>query len=167
MREMIRKDREVTDINEILAIIDKCKVIHLGFCDEGQVYIVPMNFGYRYEKGELTFYFHGALRGRKYDIIRQNNQVGFEMECDVVPYAGELPCQYGTEFASVIGNGVASMIEDPQEKIAAMKQLMKTQTGKDFTFSPRLVSVVNVFQVKATEFSCKRRLHGVPGEKRE
>lgn len=161
MSSMLRKDREVTDINEILAIIDKCKVIRLGFCDEGQVYIVPMNFGYSYEDGELTFYFHGALKGRKYEIMQKNNHVGFEMECDVVPYGGELPCQYGMEFSSVIGTGIASMIEDPQEKIAAMKKLMKTQTGKEFDFTERLVSVINVFQVKATEFSCKRRLHRV------
>lgn len=158
---MLRKDREVTDIAEILGVIDRCKVLRLGFCDEGEVYIVPMNFGYTYENGELTFYFHGALKGRKFDIMRKNPKVGFEMDCDTVPYEGELPCQYGMEFSSVIGTGEASLLEEPQQKMEAMKILMKTQTGKDFTFNERLVSVINVFRVKAISFTCKRRRHQV------
>lgn len=158
---MIRKDREVTNIGEILEIIDRCSVVRLGLCDDGEVYIVPMNFGYTYENETLTMYFHGALKGRKFDVMEKNNRVGFEMECDVALYEGELPCQYGMQFSSVIGNGNAELITQPEDKIEAMKILMKTQTGKDFDFTEKLVSVVNVFKVTATSFSCKRRLHVV------
>lgn len=156
---MRRKDREVTDINEILEIIDRCTIVRLGFNDDGEVYIVPMNFGYEYEDGKLVMYFHGALEGRKFDIMRKNNKVGFEMECDVVPYEGKMPCQYGTEFSSVIGTGTAEIIEDPAEKIRGMKVLMKTQTGKEFDFNERLVSVITVFKVTADNFACKKRRH--------
>lgn len=163
MSSMIRKDREITDINEILKIIDKCKVMRIGFCEDNEAYIVPMNFGYTYENDRLTFYFHGALKGRKYEIMKKNNRVGFEMDCDIVPYEGKLPCQYGTEFSSIIGSGKAEMINDPAEKIEAVKILMKTQTGKDFEFNEKLVSVIHVFKVTASEFACKRRLHTIGG----
>lgn len=163
MSSMIRKDREITDINEILKIIDKCKVMRLGFCEDNEAYIVPMNFGCTYENDKLTFYFHGALKGRKYEIMEKNSRVGFEMDCDVVPYEGKLPCQYGTEFSSVIGRGKAELINDPAEKMEAVKILMKTQTGKDFEFTEKLVSVIQVFKVTASEFTCKRRLHTMGG----
>lgn len=85
------------------------------------------------------------------------------MDCDIVPYEGKLPCQYGTEFSSIIGSGKAEMINDPAEKIEAVKILMKTQTGKDFEFNEKLVSVIHVFKVTASEFACKRRLHTIGG----
>ena len=43
---MRRSDREIRDITEILAVIDRCKVCRLGFQDTNGVYIIPLNFGY-------------------------------------------------------------------------------------------------------------------------
>ena len=45
---MTRREREVTDINDILQIINETKILHLGLSDEGWPYVVPMNYGYEY-----------------------------------------------------------------------------------------------------------------------
>ena len=79
---MRRKDREITDFKQIMEIIDRCDCCRVGFCDDGQVYIVPLNFGYAEENGKLTFYFHGAKEGRKIDLIGKAPKVGFEMDTD-------------------------------------------------------------------------------------
>lgn len=42
---MRRSDREVTDFNEIVEIINKCDCIRLGFSSEPVPYILPLNFG--------------------------------------------------------------------------------------------------------------------------
>ena len=84
-RGMTRKEREVTDMNEIIKILDKCKILRLGLVDGDEPYIVPMNYGYTMEDGELTLYLHCAPVGRKLDIIRVNPKVFFEMDCDVIP----------------------------------------------------------------------------------
>ena len=42
---MRRSDREVTDFNEIVAIINKCDYIRLGFSSEPVPYILSLNFG--------------------------------------------------------------------------------------------------------------------------
>lgn len=42
---MRRKDREITDFNEIMKIIDKCDTCRLALIDEEYPYIVPLNFG--------------------------------------------------------------------------------------------------------------------------
>ena len=41
---MRRKDREITDIEEIRDIIEKCKVCRLAMQDEEGLYLVPFKF---------------------------------------------------------------------------------------------------------------------------
>lgn len=154
---MTRREREITDLEEIRKILDKAKVLHLGLCDGDQPYVLPMNYGYVMEDGRLTLYLHGAKTGYKYEIIEKNPKVSFEMECDVMPFEGKVACQYGTAYASVIGRGRAEILEDVQEKINALAVLMKTQTGKDFSFDEKLVSIVNVIKITASEFTAKKR----------
>ena len=43
---MRRHDREVKNLEGIREILDVCKVCRLGMYDGGEVYIVPMNYGY-------------------------------------------------------------------------------------------------------------------------
>ena len=57
---MRRKDREITDIEEIRDIIEKCKVCRLAMQDEEGLYLVPLNFGYEFEEESLALYFHSA-----------------------------------------------------------------------------------------------------------
>ena len=152
-----KREREVTDINEIKEILDKSMIVHIGMVDDGEPYVVPMNYGYTLENGELCIYLHGATVGRKIDIIKKNPKVFFEMECDVTPFEGKVACQYGTTYASVMGKGTAVVLEDVNDKIDGLTKFMKTQTGKDFTFDERMVSIVSVIKITATGFTAKKR----------
>ena len=144
-------------MNEILRILDACMVLHLGLCDEDWPYVVPLNYGYTFEEGKLTLYMHGATTGYKYDLIRKNPKISFEMDCEVTPFEGKTACQYGTTYSCVMGRGTAKIIEDAAEKERALSVFMKTQTGKEFEFNEKLVSIVNVIKVEVTEFSAKKR----------
>lgn len=154
---MTRREQEVTDPAEIRKILDQCMVLHLGLVDDGMPYIVPLNYGYECIGGELLIYLHGAKTGYKLDVIRKNPVCCFEMECNVVPFEGEKPCQYGTVYESVMGRGTVEILEDPQEKIHALTVFMKTQTGKDFEFNEKLVSIVSVMRIRVSEYTAKRR----------
>lgn len=154
---MRRREQEITDEIMIREILEKSKVVHIGLCDDEWPYVVPMNYGYILGDGKLTIYLHGATEGYKYDVIRKNPKVSFSMECDVVPFEGKMACQYGTTYASVLGKGYAKIVEDVDEKIKALTIFMKTQTGKDFEFNEKLVSIVNVVRIDVEEFSAKRR----------
>lgn len=77
---MRRKDREITDISKIYNIITKCHCCRVGFNDDGEVYIVPLNFGFVPCDDGDTFYFHGANEGRKINLIEKNPCVGFELD---------------------------------------------------------------------------------------
>ncbi|NCC43905.1 MAG: pyridoxamine 5'-phosphate oxidase family protein [Clostridia bacterium] len=154
---MTKKEREITDIQEILRILDEGKVIHLALCDGDQPYVLPMNYGYTYEEGKLTFYIHGASKGYKYEIMKKNPKIAFSIECDTELFEGNVACQYGMIYASVMGKGNAVMCEEAEEKMAGLSILMKTQTGKDFEFTEKLVSIVNVVRIDITEFTAKKR----------
>ena len=156
-RGITRREREVTDLDEIIQILDKCMILHLGLVDGDEPYVVPLNYGYTMEDGKLILYMHGAKTGHKLDLIRANPKVFFEMDCDVHPFEGNHACQYGTTYASVMGRGVAHIIEDVEEKIKALNIFMKTQTGKDFEFNEKLVGVVSIIKVDVLDYTAKRR----------
>ncbi len=157
MHGMTKRELQITDENQIRAILDTAKVLHLGLCVDNEPYVVPMNYGYTMEDGRLVLYLHSAVRGKKLDMIRRNPNVFFEMDCDRVPFEGKLPCQYGLAYSSVMGRGTARIIEDVEEKMQAMTTLMKTQTQKDFTFNEQLVSIVAVIRIDVAEYSAKHR----------
>ena len=157
MQGLTKRERQITDPDQIKAILDNAKVLHLGLCVDNEPYVVPMNYGYTMEDGKLTLYLHSAVRGKKLDMIRENPKVFFEMCCDVTPFEGKLPCQYGVTYSSVMGRGTARIIEDVEEKMAAMTVLMKTQTAKDFSFNEKLVSIVAVVRIDVAEYTAKHR----------
>jgi len=157
MQGMTKRERQVTDPEQIQKILDTAKVLHLGLCVDNEPYVVPMNYGYTMENGKLVLYLHSALQGKKLDMIRANPKVFFEMDCDLVPFEGEKPCQYGLGYSSIMGCGTAQIVEDVPEKMKAMSVLMKTQTQKDFEFTDRLVSIVAVIRIDVAEYTAKHR----------
>lgn len=157
MNGITRRERQVTDINEIIKILDKSKVLHLGLVDGDEPYVVPMNYGYTYEDGKLTLWLHGARQGRKMDVMRKNPKVFFEMECGLQPFEGEVACKYGLAYSSLMGRGIAEIIEDVETKKNALSVLMKTQTGKDFGFEDKMASVVGVIKIDVLDFTAKHR----------
>lgn len=158
MQGMTKRELQITDEAQIRKILDTAKVLNLGLAVDNEPYVVPMNYGYAMDgEGKLTVYLHSALKGKKLDMIRQNPRVFFELDCDLTPFEGKLPCQYGLSYSSVMGRGTATIVEDVEEKQKALTLLMKTQTEKDFSFNERLVSIVAVIRIDVTEYTAKHR----------
>ena len=156
---MRRKDREVTEEARIDEIISRCHCCRLGFNDGGEVYIVPMNFGWVKRDGKRYFYFHSAKEGRKADLLKGGCEVGFEMDCGYAVHPGEVPCDCYAEFSSIIGTGHAEIVTDPDEKLLGLRSLMKQATGDDSgEFRPGELEAVCVFRVTAEKLSCKVHL---------
>ena len=157
MKGMTKRERQVTDPAQIAHILDTGKVLHLGLAVNNEPYVVPMNYGYTMEDGKLVLYLHSALQGKKLGMMRTNPNVFFEIDCDLMPFEGRVPCQYGLVYSSIMGRGTARIVENVEEKKQAMSILMKTQTGKDFAFEDRLVSIVAVIRIDVEEYTAKHR----------
>lgn len=157
MKGMTKREFQITDESRILSILDTAKVLRLGLAVDNEPYVVPMNYGYTMEDCRLVLYLHSAVRGKKLDMIRANPRVFFELDCDVTPFEGQVACQYGLTYSSIMGRGTARIVEDVEEKMQAMSILMKTQTRKEFTFNERLVSIVAVIRIDVEEYTAKHR----------
>ena len=132
---MRRKDREITDKSSIEDFISKHEIIRIGLIDNGEVYIVPVNYGYTCSNGAYTFYFHGAKAGRKYELAKSNPSVGFEIDGNYELVEGKRPCDYSAKYQSIIGNGKLKILEDLEEKKKGLNAIMKQNTGKtDFEY---------------------------------
>ena len=155
---MRRSDREVKDAARIIDVISRCRCCRLGFYDVsgGEVYIVPLNFGYDETSDGLVLYFHGAKEGRKLDLIRQNPQVGFEMYTEYTLHPADVACDWSAGFQSVIGTGTAAIVTDNEEKRRGLDRIMLHTTGKNgWTYSEQMLSAVCVFKVTVNTLSCK------------
>ncbi len=157
MNGLTRREKMITNESEIIKILDESKVVHVGMVDGDEPYVVPMNYGYSLEDGKLTIWLHGAMQGRKLDILRKNPKVFIEMECALQPFEGSVACKYGLSYSSLMGRGTAEIVEDVEQKKLGLKLLMKTQTGKDFEFEDKLTTVVSVIKIECTEYTAKHR----------
>lgn len=152
---MRRKDREVTDINDLISVVEECRICHLGLIDDKGMYIVPLNYGYEYINQRLNLYFHSAHVGRKIDAIINNPNVCIEMDCGHRLIEGEKACDYSFGFKSIIGNGKASIVSDYNEKLKGLSLLMKHETQREFEFDEKMVNQVSVIKVEVNEFTGK------------
>lgn len=154
---MRRTDREVKDAVKIDEIIEKCDCCRVGFCDDGEVYIVPMNFGYEATDGGYRFYFHGAKSGRKMDIVRKNPKVGFELDTNYSLKRGDIACNFSAFYQSVIGNGVICEVEDDEEKRRALELIFARTVGGHFipVFDEDKLNAVAVLRLDVQKLSGK------------
>ena len=155
---MRRADREVTDYQQIQSIIEQAKVVHIGMLDNDRPYVVPMQYGFVFSDGTLTLYVHCAKEGRKLDILKKNPYVFIELETNVaIVSGGDIPCKYGSEYASVMGDGTAVIVEDVAEKIVGLQLMMKTQSGRDFEITEQMATSVTVLRIDVPCVTAKRR----------
>ncbi len=113
---MRRKDLERKDPEFLQKVLGTADEIYVAFSAESDLetgqdkapYVVPLNFVFLNDK----IYFHCALKGRKLDCIKANPSVGFSTAIDIVV----VPEEASTLYKSVIGTGVASLVEDLAEK---------------------------------------------------
>lgn len=155
---MRRPDREVTNITDINKIINTAKILHLGLFDKDFPYIVPMHYGYEMIDNTFTFFIHGAKEGHKLELLRNNSNVCIELECDIEPASGgDVPCNYGAFYASVIGRGNAEIVTNENEKIRGLNLLMMNQTGRKFEIDSRMASSVEVIKIVISDITAKSR----------
>lgn len=166
---MRRSDREVTDFNEIVDIINRCDCIRLGFNTSSSAYILPLNFGYEIADNKLFLFFHSATEGYKTTLIKDGAEVSFE--CDTshkLQYIKEKGYCTMT-YESVMGKGKLHILIKDDEKIRALDLLMKHYHPADetvfckinnmpITFNPSALNRTMVYSLEVTEYTAKRKM---------
>lgn len=155
---MRRSDREITDPVKIADFLEKEQIIRVAFYDSGEIYIVPVNYGYHCENGQYCFYFHGAKAGRKYALAAQNPSVGFEIDGRYALIPAETGCGHSAKYMSVIGTGKLRIIEDSDEKLRGLRCIMQQTTGSaEWDFQAAVMQKTAVFRLDVQTMTCKAK----------
>lgn len=158
---MRRSDREITDFDEIVAVMRKCDVCRLALnTPEGYPYLLPLNFGLSVKDGQVTLFFHGAGEGQKYVYMKADARASFEMDCEheLVMTEKEDGCHCTMKYASVIGRGRISFLTE-EEKADALAKLMAQYHGSEkvFHLNEKTVAATTVFKLDVEQMTGKRR----------
>lgn len=153
---MRRKDREITDFNEMIEIIKRCDVCRIALHDDGFPYIVPLNFGLEVQGEKVFFYFHCAGKGKKLDLIARDNRATFELDCGHKLVLDEEQMNCTMDYASVIGHGTIETVKE-EEKYEALKILMRQYHAEDFPFHTDMIAVTTVLKMTVKDMTGKRR----------
>ncbi len=161
---MRRKQSEITDKEEIESILNKARVGRLATLGaDGYPYITPVN--YVYWRGAI--YFHCSLQGEKLDNIRRDARVCFEVDIPLayldLGYDKSMPaCEVGQFYQCVIMRGRAEIVEQADEKIAALNALMASHENvsqfSGITTETPAVKSCTVVAVRIESLSAKANL---------
>lgn len=180
---MRRADREVTDPQEIHSIIDAAHVVNVAYSDAEGLTVVPVDFGYEWSKParladanaasiaqpRLVMYLHSSPIGRKADALRAAGERGLNVSFDLIAdgsqtIPGRTLCNWGRAYASVVGTGTATIVNDVHEAAHGLSLLMAHEAGMadgagapTATFTEQQVRSVMVWRIDVDVFTAKRR----------
>lgn len=119
--DMRRLDKLIIDpqiINQILNESDLCR---LGLVDDGEAYIVPVNYAHH----DGCLYFHSAKQGRKIEVLKRSEIISFEITYLSQVQTGEKACNWTTRYRSIMGRADVLFVHDFDEKTKALDLIMK------------------------------------------
>ena len=113
-----RKDREITDLNELRQILKTTKYITVALCMNDEPYLVSLNYGY--DENKNCLYFHCAPEGKKLVYLKANNKVWGQA---VLDFCLAEKCEY--VYTSLHFSGKIHLISDLSEKQHAIEVLVR------------------------------------------
>ena len=156
---MRRSEREITQRDKLLELLDKCRVMHLGLTDGTAPYVVPLHFGWGEKEGEITLYFHSAPEGRKMDCIRKNSACFIAVTGDTRVIGSAEACGWTAAYESLMMEGEIEVLKSDEDKKHGLDALMR-HCGN--VGEPRYNA-----QALAKTAVCRVRVKSVTGKRRE
>lgn len=156
---MRRAERAIVAPDEIAGIIRAATIAHVGFIDDGEPYVVPLNFGW--EPGErgrsARFWFHSATGGRKAELLVRRPWVCVQLEADLhLVTDPATACAWTQAYRSVIAWGTARQAADQVESRHGLEVLMRQHAGRDgWTYPDQMLRQTLVWCVEVSHLTAK------------
>lgn len=174
---MRRNEFEITDKKIIHTLLNECEYGTLSLIDNNVPYGIPLNFVW-WEEGVA---FHGAKEGKKIELIAQNPNASLSI---VKPYS-LLPsyfsettsaCPASQLYASIIMQGVITIIDTNEQKASALNALMEklqpekryeTITAENPMYKKRIEEIM-ILKLTPKSMSCKLKMgQNLPPERKK
>ncbi len=153
---MRRKDKEISDVEEIYKIIRKADFCYVAMSRHNRPYMVPMNFGFC----EDCIYLHSASEGLKMDILKENPLVCIGIVTDAQLERSLNPCNNGMAYSSVLIFGRAEFPLEELEKKRALSCIVQhysENTGENgMEISNQNLDKLTVLKVKIEKVTGKK-----------
>jgi nitroimidazol reductase NimA-like FMN-containing flavoprotein (pyridoxamine 5'-phosphate oxidase superfamily) len=153
--QLRKKDQEITDEEEMRAILREAHYVTLAMCLDDDPYLVTISHGF--DADRCAIYFHCAQKGKKIDILRANPVVWGEAVMDM-GYDGP-DCKQ--EYATVQFRGKVTFPQEDEEKRHGLTVLLNQLVADVDEFfakddTDKAVRKVNVGRVDVEYMSGKR-----------
>jgi len=150
-------ERGVYDRETVYRILDEGFICHVGFAVNGQPFVIPTSYG----RKDANLYIHGSAASR---MLRQMKD-GVALCVTVTLLDGLVLARsvfnHSMNYRSVVVLGKGTLVEDPEEKLAALRTLSEhIIPGRwDDVRQPheRELKATSVLRVPIEEFSAKVR----------
>jgi hypothetical protein len=150
--------RAVYDRDAVNQILDEAFLCHVGFAVEGQPYVIPTSYG---RDGD-TLYIHGSAASR----MLRNLDKGVPVCITVTLLDGLVLARsvfnHSMNYRSVVVLGTAALVDDPAEKLAALRALSEHIIPHRWDDSrqpnEKELKATSVLRLPITEFSAKVRV---------
>ena len=149
---MRREDKEIKDKNEMESIVKRATVCRVALSENDVPYVVPVNFGYK----DDCLYFHSAPKGKKIEIIKQNNNVCFEVDIDQEVVETGTPCNWDMKYRSVIGSGKAFLVDALEEKRRALNIIVEHYSGDPDEYPESAVRDLAIIKIEIESMTGKK-----------
>jgi nitroimidazol reductase NimA-like FMN-containing flavoprotein (pyridoxamine 5'-phosphate oxidase superfamily) len=112
-------DRAVYDRETAYRILDEGFLCHVGFVVEGQPFVIPTSYG----RKEDSLYIHGSAASRMLRSLKEGLPVCVTVTLLEGLVLARSIFNHSMNYRSVVVLGKAMLVDDPEEKLAALRLL--------------------------------------------
>jgi nitroimidazol reductase NimA-like FMN-containing flavoprotein (pyridoxamine 5'-phosphate oxidase superfamily) len=150
-------DRAVYDRETVYHILDEGFLCHAGFVVDGQPFVIPTSYG----RKDASLYLHGSAASR---MLRQMKE-GVPVCITVTLLEGLVLARsifnHSMNYRSVVILGKACLLDDPEEKLEALRilseHILPGRWADSRQPNERELKATSVLRVAIEEFSAKVR----------
>jgi len=150
--------RGVYDRETVHRILDEGFLCHVAFAVDGQPFVIPTSYG---RHGD-SLYIHGSAASR---MLRHTQKDGVPVCITVTLLDGLVLARsifnHSMNYRSVVVLGKATLVDDPQEKLAALRilseHILPGRWDDSRQPNPSELKQTSVLRVPIEEFSAKVR----------
>jgi uncharacterized protein len=154
------------DRETIYRILDEALICHVGFAEKGQPFVIPTNFARVHDHVVL----HGAIASRLLKHVEGGHPICVEVTIVDGLVLARSVFHHSVNYRSVVLFGKGRLIEDEQEKLAALKAITEHLIPGRWQDARRPnqkeLNATRVVSIKIDEASAKVRM-GPPIDEQE
>ncbi len=155
---MREPQRAVYDRDAVNQILDEAFLCHVGFVAEGQPYVIPTSYG----RDGNVLYIHGSPASRMLRHLEQGVPVCITVTLVDGLVLARSVFNHSMNYRSVVILGTATLVDDPAEKIAALRALSEHILPHRWDDSrqpnEKELKATSVLRIPIEEFSAKVRV---------